>query len=310
MDQSINGNGLFAIKRDDKILYTRAGDFQFNDKQILVNSVGDHVQGLSSGGKLADITLDPLARSVPKATSIIKFSGNLTTTVATPVVNASVTGVTVIDPAGGSHTVNVGFVDSGGGNYAVTITDGVAGGAILGTGTIKFSGGFPVAGSSDVLFSYTNASVPSFKVNLSFAENVTSLLTPTTLGMTTQDGYVAGVRTDQNIDSNGIVNVKYSNGQTVKGPRLAMAQFETTEDLEQVGGGAFAKTQNGQVRYGYAGAEAFGTLSAGHREGSNVDLAEEFSNLIVMQRGYQASSHVISTVNDMIQELFDMKGHR
>ena len=65
-----------------------------------------------------------------------------------------------------------------------------------------------------------------------------------------------------------------------------------------------------EVRYGYAGVDDFGTLVAGHREGSNVDMAEEFSNLILMQRGYQASSHVVSTANDMIQELFDMKGHR
>jgi flagellar hook protein FlgE len=64
------------------------------------------------------------------------------------------------------------------------------------------------------------------------------------------------------------------------------------------------------VRYGHAGADDFGSLQVGHREGSNVDMAEEFSNLILMQRGYQASSHVVSTANDMIQELFDMKGHR
>ena len=51
-------------------------------------------------------------------------------------------------------------------------------------------------------------------------------------------------------------------------------------------------------------------MTSGSIEGSNVDMAKEFSNLIVVQRGYQASSHVISTANDMIQELFDMKGHR
>ena len=100
----------------------------------------------------------------------------------------------------------------------------------------------------------------------------------------------------------------YSNNQTGKGVRLALAQFVTEGDLQEVSGGVFEKHSGAPVRYGYAGAESFGTLSLGHREGSNVDLAEEFGNLILMQRGYQASSHVISTANDMIQQLFDMKG--
>jgi flagellar hook protein FlgE len=310
LDQSINGNGLFTVRRDGELLYTRAGDFRFDGKEVLVNGNGDHVQALDSSGKLVDVTLDALARSVPKATSKVSFIGNITTAVAVPPVDATVNGVTIIDPSGGSHTVNLSFKDNGGGAYAVTVTDSGAGAALLGGGTIKFSGGFPVAGSSEINIQYTATGVPSFPVKLDFSANVTALATPSALQVNSQDGYVAGVRTEQSIDADGTISVSYSNGQKAKGPRLAMAQFVTESDLVQVGGGAFAKTKEGVVHYGYASTDTYGTLVSGHREGSNVDLAEEFSNLIVMQRGYQAASHVISTANDMIQELFDMKGHR
>ncbi|NRR31457.1 flagellar hook-basal body complex protein [Oxalobacteraceae bacterium] len=311
LDLSITGNSMFTVKRDDKLLYTRAGDFQFDAKNVLTNSAGDHVQALDSSGQLVDVTLDALEHSVPKATSVVTLEGNLTSTIVSPVaVDAALSGVTVIDPAGGSHTVNLSFKDLTGGSYTVTVIDGVTGGAVLGTGTIKFAGSFPVAGSDVIKFNYVSTGVPAFEVKLDFSKKVTSLLTSSTLSLASQDGYVAGVRTDQSIDADGTINVRYSNGQKAKGARLAMAEFSTEKDLLQVGGGAFAKTTEGTVRYGYAGAESFGTLAAGHREGSNVDLAEEFSNLILMQRGYQASSHVISTANDMIQELFDMKGHR
>jgi flagellar hook protein FlgE len=310
MDQNINGNGMFTIARDGELFYTRAGDFQFNSDNVLTNSAGDHVQALDAGGGLSDVSLAGLERSLPKATSKVVVTGNLTTAVADPVVNAKLNAVTVIDPEGGSHTVNLLFKSTGNGGFDVTITDGVVDGAQLGTGTLKFSGGAPVAGSSKITFKYSNSTVPAFDVALDFTEHANALPTATTLAVLSQDGHVAGVRTDQTIDADGTITVRYSNGQTVKGPRLALAQFGSTDDLVAVGGAAFSKSDGGQVVYGYANSESFGTLLAGHREGSNVDLAEEFSNLILMQRGYQASSHVISTANDMIQELFDMKGHR
>lgn len=309
MDQAINGDGLFVMRRDDgQLYYTRAGDFKFNDSNELVNSAGDHVQALDAGGELEDVKLSDLEHNAPLATSTVKVSGNLTTTVASPVVNATLNGVTIIDAAGATHTANLSFKDNGDGSYAVTITDGVSGGAQLGTGTLKFSGGAPVAGSDAITFQYTNSTVPAFAVKLDFTQT-DALATATTLAVQSQNGHVAGVRNDQTIDENGTVTVHYSNGQSFQGPRLALAQFGSAADLVQGSGSSFTKADHATAQYGYAGGDFYGSLMAGHLEGSNVDLAEEFSNLILMQRGYQAASHVVSTANDMIQELFDMKGH-
>lgn len=306
LDLNINGNGFFAIERDGETLYTRAGGFHFDEKGILVNSAGEHVKALDASGKLADVNVGALERSMPKATANVTFRNNLTSTVASPIVNAAVRNVPVYDAAGVNHPINLSFKDEGLGSFTVTVTD--AAGATVATGPLKFLAGVPLADANAITFSYAPTGVAAFDVKLDFSANVTSQADPTTLAMATQDGYAAGVKTDQNIGSDGTVKLFYSNGQTVDGQRLALANFRSASALEQVQGSAFALKDGSEVEYGYAGDPAFGKLEPGHIEGSNVDLAEEFGNLILMQRGYQASSHVISTANDMIQQLFDMKG--
>lgn len=308
LDLNINGNGFYTVKRGTDLLYTRDGEFHFDDKGILVNGSGDHVQALDANGKLADVTLASLERSMPKATSTIKLSGNLNATVATPAVDDKVNAITVFDASGGTHAITLSFKNNGNGDYTVTATD--AAGTTLNTGSLKFSGGFPTADTSTMSFSYTPPGGSAMTLNFDFSQGVTSLAQSTTLALQSQDGFQAGTSVDQSIDTTGTLNVKYSNDQTAKGPRLALANVQVEGDLEEAGGSMFSARSGAQVRYGYAGTDDFGSLVVGHREGSNVDMAEEFSNLILMQRGYQASSHVVSTANDMIQELFDMKGNR
>lgn len=310
LDLSINGNGMFVVRRDDKLMYTRSGDFQFNAKNELVNGAGDRVQALDANGKLGDVTLNELARNPAKATSTVKLSGNLPappTPPATPS-DTVLNGVTVIDAAGASHAVNLVIKSTGVGSFSVTVSEAAAGGGTLGSGTIKFNGLAPDPANSVVSFNYAATGVPAFAVKLDFSA-VNSLLSPSTLSAS-QDGYLGGVRADQSIGADGTINVRYSNGQTGKGQRLALADFQSEQDLDQVASGLFVQKGGNAVHYGLAGVDAFGNLQPGRREGSNVDLAEEFGNLILMQRGYQASSHVISTANDMIQQLFDMKGNR
>ncbi|HEY0588448.1 MAG TPA: flagellar hook-basal body complex protein [Pseudoduganella sp.] len=307
LDLAIGGNGFFVVKRDGQLLYSRAGQFEFNGDNVLVNARGDKVQTMDSSGRLADIGLADLEHSLPKATSTVKVGGILTTVVANPPVNATLNGVTVIAPTGVANTVNLTFTDAGSGNYTVKVADGATGNQ-LGIGTIKFANGFAVAGSSTLSFNYTNVVTPAFAVQLDFSA-VQNNSQASQLSMSSQDGYSSGVRVDQTIAADGTVTVRYSNGQTAKGPRVALADFQSASDLSQVAGG-FEARDGAEVKLGYAGDGAFGKLQSGHLEGSNVDLAEEFGNLILMQRGYQASSHVISTANDMIQQLFDMKGNR
>lgn len=307
LDLMINGDGFFAVRRDDQILYTRAGGFHFNDQGELVNAQGDHVQGYDANGKLGDVTLDGLEHSMPKATTTVKLAGNVTSTVATPAVPASLNGISVIDSTGATHKLNMSLLNNGTGTYAVTVTD-AAGGATVGTGSVTFLGGFATAGTSLMSLTYKPTGAADMKLNFDFGSNVTALSSATTLSVQSQDGFTAGTQSGATVAADGTVSVSYSNGQSATGARLALANFTANDDLREAGGSAFALQPGASAHYSYAGIEGNGTLESGHLEGSNVDLAEEFSDLIVMQRGYQAASHVVSTANDMIQELLDMKG--
>jgi len=310
LDLAVNGNGFYVVKRGDDLLYTREGDFQFDAKNVLVNSSGDHVQGFDNG-VLSDITLDKLERSAPKATSSVTLRGELSLTAAsstTPVVDQTLSGVTVLDANGVDHPVSLSFHHDGNGSFTVTVKDSAN--AVVKTGTIKFAAGAAVAGSDSLTFSYTPPGGSATPLKLDFSKLTSVAASTAPIAMDSQDGYEAGVKTDQTFDDKGVLNVQYSNGQKATGPRIALADFVTGSALQEAGGSAFRKADGAKVFYGNAGTSSFGTIASGKREGSNVDLAEEFGNLILMQRGYQAASHVVSTANDMIQQLFDMKGNR
>jgi flagellar hook protein FlgE len=307
LDLAIDGNGFYIVKRAGDLLYTRAGDFSFDAAGVLVNSAGDHVQGLESG-RLADITLDQLERSPPKATATVTFRGELALTDATPPLDQTVAGVTVLDANGVDHPLSLSFHNEGDGVFNVTVKDGAN--VTVATDKIKFAGGAAIAGSSAISLSYTPAGGTAAPLTLDFSKLVSMPASTVPISVASQDGYAAGVRTDQSFDANGLLTVQYSNGQKATGARIALADFASEAALEEAGGAAFRTVGGAQAFHGYAGTDSFGKLASGRREGSNVDLAEEFGNLILMQRGYQASSHVISTANDMIQQLFDMKGNR
>lgn len=309
LDLKIDGNGFYVIKREGELLYTRAGDFRFTEEGVLVNTAGDLIQALDANGNLTDVTLEAYTRSVPKASSEVKIAGNLSATPTTPPASTTpptLQPVNIFDQNGTPHPLKLSFQSNGNGDFTVSVSEGT--GPVLGTGNIKFAGGLPVAGSDKFDFTYTPAGGEAMTVKFDFSGNVTALVSATTLSVASVDGNAPGVRSDQSIKPDGTLIVHFSNGQQVEGARLALANFDSDRNLEQVGGSAFRKAAAATVAYGTADSAGFGVLLPGHREGSNVDLAEEFSNLILMQRGYQASSHVISTANDMIQQLFDMKG--
>jgi flagellar hook protein FlgE len=310
LDAAIDGLGFFVLKdTSGQINYTRDGQFQFDKNSFLVSRTnGARVQALSNKGELQDISLSGLGSNSPKATATATFNGNLSTDVAT----FTAGGVNVFDSVGGQHTLSLLFTNNNAttpGQWSVTVQDGTT---TVGTGTIVFSNGLPVAGKNTVSLTYSPSGVPPIPLTFDFSTNVTSFSagTTSTLALQKQDGYGAGSLTNTALDAEGYVVATYSNGQTVKGARLALAKFDSDLNLVEVGGNNFVNGNSSSVHYGYASANSFGKLTPGSVEGSNVDMAQEFSNLIVMQRGYQAASHVISTANDMIQDLFDMKGNR
>jgi flagellar hook protein FlgE len=310
LDLALSGNGFFTLRdAQGNLHYTQDGQFKFNSAGILVSeTTGEDVMAMSSSGALVPINITALQTSPAQATSTVTFNGNILTSAP----NDMVSNITVIDKTGTSHSLTLTLTPVAGmsGSFTATLMDGTN---TVGTGTIAFDGsGQPVAGQDMLNVMYTPPGGTAQPLELDFSNNVTATATGTasTLAVASQNGFASGTLTGETFDSTGTLMLTYSNNQTVKGGQLALANFVSPEELQSVSANEFAAKAGQAVQMGVAGSGAFGSVSAGMIEGSNVDLSQEFSNLVVLQRGYQACSQVISTASDMLSSLFDVTQQR
>jgi flagellar hook protein FlgE len=306
-DLALDGEGLFVLRdAQGQARYTRAGQFDFGADGVFVHrSDGSKVMGRDSGGKLVEISVSGLRVSPGKATATGTFTGNLSSTLP----EHTIASVKVFDALGQEHLLSMKFTNTeaqNAGSWKVELFDGAA---LVGTSEMVFVDGRPTPATSKLNFSYVPAGRAAQQLMLDFGADVTSFASGSlsTLAMTSQDGYAPGGLSQVTFDATGTLVASYSNGQTAKGARLALARFSTPDAVLTLGGNQFAEADGLAWEPGLAGEAGFGAVRAGMLEGSNVDLSREFSDLVVMQRGYQASSQVISTANDMLQELFGMK---
>lgn len=309
LDLAIDGQGMFVVRdASGNMHFTRAGQFQFNGDGVLVDKLdGASVLGLDGNGGLGQITLAGLRTSAARPTSTVKFNGNLSNTATTQSATA-----TVIDAAGATHSLTLQFTNATSGSstsniWSLSVLDGTT---AVGAGTLTFTNGNINAASAKVTFSYAPAGVSPHGVTLDFSSDVTSFAAGnvTNLAMSSQDGLGAGGLTKASFDGAGVLTLTYTNGQTAKGAALAIGQFATPDAVRSIGGNRFDAVDPRAWQIGHASSGIFGTIKAATLEASNVDLSQEFSDLVIMQRGYQSSSQVISTANEMLQELFTMRG--
>jgi len=318
LDAAINGLGFFVVRKDDQVYFTRRGQFQIDTDGYLVSQAGGQRVASLSGSTLADINVGAFKVNPGRATQQVNFTDNLSVNDGD---NSQVANINVFDAAGGSHALKITFTN----NSTVTprswlfkVEDGTTGALVTNSGEVRFQGdGSPAAGFNSFTFNYAPTNAPSQTITFKFGEPGSfagatnfSAGTDSTLKAATQDGFSVGALTRTTISSAGALVFTYSNGKTVTGPQLALAQFSDLQSLKQIGGGLFQNPADLKPVYGLANTGAFGSIAGGSIEAANVDLAQEFSDLIVVQRGYQASSQVISTANDMMQVLFDLKSRK
>jgi flagellar hook protein FlgE len=306
-DLALDGAGLFMLRNDQgQTRYTRAGSFQFNQDGVFVNRVdGGKVLGRDASEALGSISLDGLRLSAGRASTTIRLTGNLSSTVT----EQTVAPVKVFDALGQEHSLSLRFTNTDAvkaGSWQVELLEGTTS---FGTAEIDFVDGRSTAEAGRLNFSWTPAGRAVQQLVFDLSADVTSFASGnlSTLALSTQDGYAPGNLTKVSFDGTGTLVATYANGQTVKGPRLALGRFSTLDAVEDLGGNLFGEAGGIAWEHGLAGEGGFGSVRAGMLEMSNVDLSREFTDLVVMQRGYQAASQVISTANDMIQELFGMK---
>lgn len=306
LDLAVDGQGFFTLRdANGNLFYTQDGRFTFDASGNLVSvTTGDQVMGRDAGGTLAPISLTNLQTNAPRATTTLTFGGNLSTGAS----SHTISNLTIIDSSGATHTLTLELTAVSGtpGEWTATLREGTA---TVGTGTLRFQGGLPVPGSDQLTLTYTPAGGSAMPLTLNFGSNVTSFDSgsTSTLALNRQDGYALGTLNQASFDATGTLVLSYSNGQTVRSRQLALAQFQSEDDAEAVGNNLFQAKAGSQWTLGTAGAGSFGRIQSGQLEMANVDLSQEFSNLVIMQRGYQACSQVVATSSEMLTALFSMQ---
>lgn len=306
LDLAVDGPGLFVLRQTDGSLrYTRDGQFQFDaDGRLVSRTDGAEVQGLGEGG-LSTVALTGLRANPAKPSATLRFAGNLSSTAAEQTVN----GVGIVDASGGAHDLAVVLkrgAASAPGTWTVTVRKGET---VVGEGTIAFVDGRPVADRSTVAVTFRPEGQAEQPLVLDFSGEVTSFAAGdlSTLALAEHDGHAAGALSRVAFDATGRLALTYSNGETAKGASLALARFDSIDAVEAAGSNGFRALDETAWHTGTAG-DAYGSVRSGAVEISNVDLSKEFADLVVMQRGYQASSQIVATANEMLQELYGMKG--
>ena len=294
-DLMISGDGFFAVRNGGETTYTRAGAFDFGPDGRLTTTDGSLVQGwtatngvLNPNGAVGDITLPTKGVSNPVATQSATIAGNLPSdsvegTVFTrdlPVFNAD----------GTSDSMPISFTKTLEG-WNVAVPGGAPVSLVYAGGVLQPQGVIPPFDGVTIDFSGT-----------------TSYAKLNTFAVTGQSGRAAGTLTGYSIGADGVVTGTFSNGATESIAQIALATFANAAGLEKVGGSNYRTTpSSGAADLGTLGSDGVGSLAGGYLEMSNVDLSQEFTNLIVAQRGFQANARIITTSDEVLQELTNLK---
>ncbi len=323
--------------------YTRTGDFSVNNDGYLVNSAGEYLNGWPvnpSSGVVDTNSLSPIqvTHSVldPVPTSNITMTANLP---ATPSSNVPVSSqVTVYDGLGTSHLIDLNWTQNAANDWTVSLSspddvtasalgtaevkfgtasgngvaDGTVGALGTATGSITTSGfasGSPATLSFTTNFGQGNQTINLNLGNYGSSSGLTQYAGTTySLGGLTQDGLPPGTYSSISTQASGNVVINYSNGQTRTIAQVPIITFSNPNALQRQNGQAFTATPgSGLPVANAAGVNGAGTLVVGSVEDSNVDIATEFSKLIVAQRAYSSNAKLITTADDMMQTTIDMK---
>jgi flagellar hook protein FlgE len=314
LDLSLSGEGYFVVQDGSgAIRYTRNGAFEFDKNDELVLSGQDFkVMSRDGSGNLVPISLKGLETSAARSTTEVTFNGVISSGNSAGDSDVTIRTLDVFDKTGNKHTVALKFSrdTSGPANGAVhwkmTVTENDI---EVGSGTLEFIGSQVAIGSSPLHVTLSLQGTDPTDIAFNFDDvQAIAVGNSSTLAVQKQDGFGTGTIATETFDAEGTLKITYSNGQTATGPKLALAQVSDDRGLVEIGNALFAYQGTQSVAYREAADDL--RVQAQSLEPSNVNLTSEFSQLILMQRGYQASSQVISTANDMMQQLLEMRGTR
>jgi len=317
-DMAIQGNGYFMLGDSTGVSYTRDGSFTLDSNGNLVNGAnGSFVLGwkADANGKIDSTKqIDPSSHlAIPvggltavQPTSMVAFGGNLSAE-ATAASGVYTRSVIVYDSLGEKQTVSLNFTrDPAAANTWDWSASGDA--AAAGSGKITFDGtGKQTAATGGITLTPADGATPAQAITPDFSA-VTQISGSSSASPTTQNGFGPGTLQSFGVDQTGAVTGIFNNGLTRVLGQVALADFPNPEGLERGGGNSFRTTINsGLPSIGTALSSSLGKISTGYLEQSNVDLSTEFTNMIVTQRGFQANTKIVTTVDEMLNDVIQIK---
>ena len=344
-DMAVAGDGYFMVADpgSQQRFYTRNGQFSVDSQGYLQTVNGLRLLGYpadASGNiaaRLGELQIDEV-HSPPVPTTSVDLTMNLNANddvIASGFDPTNLTGssnfttsVTVYDSLGNAHEVELYFTHTAPGEWSwnALVNDSELDGGdpaattqtVMSSGTLSFNDDgvldlespsispvtFDGAASQEVVFDFGNA----ISTDSGDGGGTTQFASQSAVSDIDSNGYAAGELSAFEVGDDGIITGRFTNGQLLSLGQLALANFSAPDKLEALGGNLFAESQlSGQPAVGAPGSGGRGTIYGGTLEQSTVDLTQEFTQLILAQRGFQASSRTVTTADEMLAEVVNLK---
>ncbi|MEY4070156.1 MAG: hypothetical protein RL721_770 [Candidatus Eisenbacteria bacterium] len=329
LDLAIQGDAFFVLNNGNSSVYSRAGNLQLDANGNLINpGTGYLVQGINadargnftSGTAISGIHIGLTDKAPAQATSLISLTGNLDSSAGVGAFKSMTT--TVYDSTGAPHVLTLSFEKTGASEWSWTADVG----GTPATGTVTPAGSGQVTfGPTGQLLSFTypgggsNMTITPAGGGLPFditldpgtvntTNGLAGFANPSNAVVREQNGFPAGSLINISVDANGVISGFFDNGVTRSLAQIALATFNNPGGLVRSNDGMYQSTPNsGLAVVGFAGGTSRSTITPGALEGSNVDISNEFTNMIVTQRGFQANARVVTTADEILNDLVNLR---
>lgn len=331
LDLAVTGKGLFIVSDGKTTSYTRAGNFTTDPEGNIVTVEGQKVMGFTTASPESLVALNVQnGVSTGKPTGTVALEGNLddgsTLTTTPPGAPASFTDINnlssfsaeveVVDSLGKAHGISLHFFHTGILSWDVqAYVDGAEVGGTagtpssLGTGTLTFlgTGAQPAGSTASVVVTpaWANGAVAT-PITITL-DTLTGFSTSSFVSGVTKDGSIPGAVVGVRVERDGSIFAQLSSQAETKIGTVALADFINPEGLDKFGDNRFGgTTKAGTPDVGAPQTEARGTIHGSTLENSTVDLASDFIDVVRFQRGYQASSKVLSTFSELLNSTIQL----
>lgn len=305
-------NALFIMKSPSGVFYTRNGAFEFDAAGNYVNpGSGMFVQGwmgkdgvINTTESVGDITIPSGKSMPPKATTKATYSNNLDA--STEVGTSVVTTLTSYGTEGFAKDIPITFTKTAPNSWTVGTTD--ANVTLTGATTLTFDNyGVYASGDGNLNLTLATGEVTPQTITVDLSK-LTQYNSENTIAGTADDGNPAGTLASITIDRTGVITGNYTNGLKLAEAQVALQRFTNPSGLEKTGDSLYQDSNNAGKSGEPNTATALGaTITPSALEMSNVDIANEFTDMIVTQRGFQSNSKIITVSDEMLEVLINLK---